>query len=130
MCGVVTAATVVGTAVSAASTIDSMVSGGGSSGGGGGGGGSSGQLFNTTAGNVPNPNYSRPLGDSSIAAKAQEGAMPSPEPIKGGVSKAQVSTAREQPAAGDEKTGTTPEVNDVWASRLSHYLDYNTRSLG
>lgn len=46
--------------------------------------------------------------------------------------KAPVATAREAPTQGaTEMAGDAKQdFNGVWADRLSHYLDYNTRSLG
>lgn len=120
----------VGAAVSVAVAAGTTAYSSSQSGGSGGGSSSSGgqaPMFNTNAGNVPNPNYTRPMGDTSIASKAQSGNVTM---TSSKATEAKVTDASQVPAARDSKSTTTPEAGDVWANRLSRYLDYNTRQLG
>lgn len=123
MCGATIAA------VGVAATVGNMVyqdvsaPSGGSSGSSGGGSGGSPPMFNTTAGNVPNPNYSKPMGDSSI------GADKNPLKASQGI-QAKVTDANQVPAARDSKSTVGADYDQSWGNRLHNYIGYATRSLG
>ena len=126
-----TAATVgaVGTAAVSAG-VGSAISG--AVGGGSGGGGSSGSsdsespmmkqyeyfgphvstqpISNAAGYKAENQNVTLPLSDKVTTAKA--------------------TTAGEVPAAHDRDSTTSSSYSDVWANRLSKYLDYSSRQLG
>lgn len=120
-----------GTAAGLASQADNLLGGGGSSGGGGGGSGGGGQSIQSQQYSYygPHPSTS-PMGGSQEPEPQKTNPL---MPLNQKVGKAAVATGNE----ADRRTSTEaqPEnvpakFQDIWANRLSRYLDYNTRGLG
>lgn len=125
------AAVSIGTSV-VGSQLNKAISGGGASGGTGISGGGGGIQPNEQAfygSNASNPFYgvnvsSKPMGDQQTPK--------SPEmPIEGGsVSRGKATNPKETPTQSIGMDQARNDFKDIWADRLSKYLDYNTRSLG
>lgn len=129
--------TAVGVAV-ASSVVSSAVNGAISGGGGGGGAGSAGGATGGSGiqaneqkfygSDASNPYYGVHVGTSPLQGKQAPSA---PEmPVTGKAVQGRVATARDTPTQADGTNDARQDTNNEWASRLSKYLDYNTRALG
>lgn len=131
----------VGIAATAANSINNAVSGGSPSSGGGGGGG---QQMTPQQFAYYNNSYfyqgisegqTRPgIGASqeqSVAGLPNDGRVTASKPVDD-TGKASVANPRATPTQGasQEESDAQGDFKNMWADRLSHYLDYNTRSLG
>lgn len=131
----------VGAAAGLASSVNNLVnssspanpggSSGGGSGSGSGGGFGSGSPF---YGLSPYTSSGVKLSTHPEAGQSMEGTPQKEEPLMQAdkAAKAPVATAREAPTQGAAQNAAQgkQDYNNMWADRLSRYLDYNTRELG
>lgn len=127
MCGATVATVAIGVGTSLAThAITSAIGGspsGGSAGGGGGGDGSGGLSVSQLqyAYHGPHPGTTPMSGKEAPAPKE----MSAQKPVQ-----AQAANPRSTPTQGVGTGIAKQDYNNVWANRLSRYLDYNTRNLG
>lgn len=124
----------VGSVIGLGSQIAGIAGGGGGSGGGSVSGGSGGGGIQSNEQDFYKSNASNPFYGVNVSNKPMDGVpMPkNPEmPInKTEPTRTRVATAKETPTQDVGIGQAKQATNDMWADRLSRYLDYNTRSLG
>lgn len=129
------AISVVSAGIGLGEQINNIVSGPGgqTSPAGGGGGGSGGGFGSGSPFYRLSPYTSAGVRLSTSPELGGNEKAPNPQviqPVKAGVAK--VEGARSTPTQGaqDEVNNAKQDFSNVWADRLSRYLDYNTRGLG
>lgn len=101
--------------------------GGGGAGGSGGGGGGLSVLQTQYAVNGPAPGKPPTIGGSE---KVNNATMMTPPKASAAPGSGMATNPRAAPTQAVGEDQAKGDYKDVWADRLSRYLDYNTRSLG